>query len=97
MIVQKSGMMSSQNPLSTTTRYYVNDYEAKRNGPSVANTQKQWGEGQRETYLRTGVESKNNPFAQNVDTYYQDYKGKKVEEIAEKPQPKAPRYQTYML
>lgn len=47
MVVQKSGMVSSANPLSTTTRYYVNDYEAKRNMPSVASLDKHNGNGER--------------------------------------------------
>jgi hypothetical protein len=29
MVVQRTGMVSSENPLSTTTRYYSNGYEAK--------------------------------------------------------------------
>lgn len=32
-----------------------------------------------------------------METYYQDYKGKKIEEHADKPQPKQPKYKTYML
>jgi len=50
MVVQKSGMVSSANPLSTTTRYYVNDYEAKRNMPSVASLEKHNGNGERQFY-----------------------------------------------
>ena len=30
MVVQRSGMMSGENPLSTTTRYYNNPYDSKR-------------------------------------------------------------------
>lgn len=63
MVVQKTGMVSADNPLSNSSRYYSNSYEAKRNAPSVANTQKVWGEPERDHYIRSGVESKNNPFA----------------------------------
>jgi len=62
MVVQKSGMMSSANPLSTTTRYYTNPYEAKRDAPSVANNQRNYGEPERNFHQRTGEESKSNPF-----------------------------------
>lgn len=65
--------MSSENPLSTTTRYYNNPYEAKRQTPSVANNQRNYGE-QRDHYVRTGVESKNNPLANN-STHYKGYNG----------------------
>ena len=54
--------MSSENPLSTTTRYYNNPYEAKRQTCSVANDKKNWGEPDRGYYMRSGEESKNNPF-----------------------------------
>jgi hypothetical protein len=54
MILQKSGMVSSENPLSTTTKMYTNQYEAKRNAPSVANNQKNWGEPERTHHQRTG-------------------------------------------
>jgi hypothetical protein len=50
MVVQKSGMMSSSNPLSTTTRYYNNPYEAKRTAPSVANQARVNGEPERGYY-----------------------------------------------
>jgi hypothetical protein len=56
-------MVSSENPLNNTARYYNNPYEAKRNMPSVANDKKNWGEPERDHYIRSGVESKNNPFA----------------------------------
>lgn len=59
-------MVSSENPLSTTTRYYSNNYDSKRQTPSVANDRKNWGDGDRQHYLRTGVESANNPLANNV-------------------------------
>jgi Ca2+-binding EF-hand superfamily protein len=61
---QRMGMVSSENPLSTTTRYYTNEYDSARKVPSVANEKKNWGEN-RDHYLRTGVESANNPFAAN--------------------------------
>jgi hypothetical protein len=77
-------MVSSDNPLSTTTRYYSNNYDSKRQTPSVANLQKNWGE-ERSHYLRTGVESANNPFSQNVQHHYQGFHGKKVEEKEEAP------------
>jgi len=66
MVVQRSGMVSSENPLSTTTRYYSNGFEAKRQTASVANNK---GES-RDYYLKTGVESKNNPLAHNVEKHY---------------------------
>jgi len=45
MVAQRMGMVSSKNPLSTTTRYYTNNYNSKRQVPSVANDQKNFGEG----------------------------------------------------
>lgn len=87
MVVQRTGMVSSENPLSNTTRYYSNNYEAKLQTPSVANDKKNWGES-RDYYLRTGVVSKNNPLAQNSQQYYSNFHGKKVDEIVEPPQPK---------
>lgn len=64
MIVQKTGMVSSENPFSnTSTRYYHNPYEAKRDCPSVANTKKIVGAQERSHYLRSGEESKENPLA----------------------------------
>lgn len=63
MVAQRMGMVSSENPLSTTSRYYTNPYHSRRNVPSIANNQKNYGEGMREHYLRTGVPSKNNPLA----------------------------------
>jgi len=88
MVVQKSGMMSSQNPLSTTTRYYTNPYEAKRQVDSVANIKNE----QRDHYLKGGAESKGNPLTNNVEGYYQNYQGKKMDERPDKPQPKQPKY-----
>jgi Mor family transcriptional regulator len=80
------GMVSKDNPLSTTTRYYANPYDSKRQVPSVANDQKNYGEGARNFYLRTGVESKNNPLAHvTTNNYYSNFQGKKVEEIVEQP------------
>ena len=64
--------------------------------PSVANTGKMWGE-QVGNYQRTGTESKNNPLAHQVDSYYQTYSGKKIDEIPERPQEKQPKYKLYML
>ncbi len=55
-------MVSSDNPLSTTTRYYSNNYDSKRQTASLANNQKNYGES-RDHYIKTGVESKNNPLA----------------------------------
>ena len=99
MVVQRSGMMSSENPLTTTTRYYSNPYEAKRQTPSVANDNKNWGDGGKDFYCRTGVESKNNPFTHRSDaaTHYNDFHGKKCDEIEEKPQIKAPKFKQYLL
>jgi hypothetical protein len=75
-------MVSSENPLSNSSRYYVNDYEAKRSQPSVANNQRNYGEEKKEHYQRSGTESKNNPLA-HTNNYYQNYTGKKVEEYVE--------------
>ena len=63
-------MVSSENPLSNTGRYYNNPYDSKRSMPSVANDRRNYGEPEREHYYRSGVESKNNPFAQNVEQHY---------------------------
>jgi hypothetical protein len=62
MVAQRSGMVSSENPLSTTTKLYQNNFESKRQMPSVANTGKMWGD-KKDNYQRTGTESKNNPLA----------------------------------
>jgi hypothetical protein len=59
-------MMSSENPLSTTTRHYSNNYGANRQTTSVANDRTE----QRDHYLRTGVESKNNPLAHGSNKHY---------------------------
>lgn len=84
MVAQRMGMVSKDNPLSNTTRYYANPYDSKRQVPSVANHQKTYGEGNRDFYMRTGVESQNNPLSQgNSINYYSNFKGKKVDEIAE--------------
>jgi calcyphosin len=96
MVAQRSGMVSSDNPLSTTTKLYQNNFESKRQMPSVANTQRMWGE-QKDNYQRTGTESKNNPFSHQVDNYYQSYSGKKIDEIPERPQQKPPKFKVYML
>ena len=37
MVSQRMGMVSLDNPLSNTTRYYANTYHSKRQVPSVAN------------------------------------------------------------
>lgn len=37
MVSQRMGMVSQDNPLSNTTRYYSNAYDSKRQLPSVAN------------------------------------------------------------
>lgn len=98
MVAQRMGMVSKENPLSTTTRYYANSYHSKRQVPSVANPQKAYGEGARDYYLRTGVESQNNPLAQvSTSNYYSNFKGKKVEEIEEQPQIKAPKFLQYQI
>ena len=52
--------------------------------PSMANNTKNYGES-RDHYLRTGVESKNNPLASTHTSYYTGYHGKKVEEIESEP------------
>lgn len=93
MVVQRSGMVSSENPLSTTTRYYSNGFDAKLQTQSVANTKSD----NRDYYLKTGVESKNNPLAHGTNKHYSSHHGKKVEEMPEKPQPKQPKYKAYML
>lgn len=98
MVSQRMGMVSSENPLSNTTRYYSNAYDSKRQVPSVANDQKNYGEGTRNHYLRTGVESKNNPLgAQTTQNYYTGYHGKKVDEIVSEPELKQPKYLQYHL
>lgn len=98
MVAQRMGMVSKDNPLSTTTRYYANPYDSKRQVPSVANHQKNYGEGNRDFYLRTGVESQNNPLAQiSTSNYYSNFKGKKVDEIVEQPQIKAPKFLQYHI
>ncbi len=57
------GMVSKDNPFSNTAVYYLNPQDSKRQVPSVANYQKNYGEGTRDFYQRTGMESKNNPLA----------------------------------
>lgn len=37
MVQQRSGMVSSDNPLSNTTRYYQNNFDSKRQVASIAN------------------------------------------------------------
>lgn len=56
-------MVSSDNPLSNSSRYYNNPYEAKRTAFSVANYAKNYGEPEKEHYIRSGAESSNNPFS----------------------------------
>lgn len=55
-------MVSSENPMSTASKLYQNNYESKRQVSSIANTGKTYGD-QKDTYQRTGTESKNNPLA----------------------------------
>lgn len=62
-------MVSSENPLSNTTRYYSNNYDAKLQGSSVANERSE----QRDHYLKSGTESKNNPMAHGTNKHYQSY------------------------
>jgi hypothetical protein len=84
MVAQRMGMVSKDNPLSNTTRYYANPYDSKRQVPSVANYQKAYGEGVRNNYIRTGIESQNNPLAQiSTSNYYSNFTGKQVNEIEE--------------
>jgi hypothetical protein len=74
-------MMSSENPISTTTRLYQNNYEAKK-GNSLAHH----GREEKDQYLRSGVSSKDNPLAaSSTSGYYQGFTGKKVEERVEAP------------
>jgi len=96
MVVQRSGMMSGENPLSTTTRYYNNPYDSKRQTPSVANNNRNYGEPERGYYQRTGEESKNNPFYAQEATY-QTHHGKKVEEKVSRPENPKPKHLTYTL
>lgn len=96
MVQQRSGMVSSDNPLSNTTRYYQNNFDSKRQIASVANNNRLYGE-QKDHYARTGVESKNNPLAQDLQSKYSGFHGKRVEEVEGKPQPKQPKYKLYML
>ncbi len=83
-------MMSNENPLSQTTRYYSNQYEAK-NGVSMSNVNKTYG-APRENYIRSGEESKQSVFADNSGAYFQNHKGKKVDEKASAPEDPKPRY-----
>ena len=63
----------------------------------MANNNKNFGET-RNHYLRTGVESANNPLAHaTTSNYYSNYKGKKVEEYVEEPQIKAPKFLQYHI
>lgn len=92
------GMVSQDNPLSTTTKFYANAYDSKRQIPSVANDNKNYGEGTRNHYMRTGTESKNNPLAFNsTNTYYSNFTGKKVDEIVEQPSTKQPKFLQYHI
>jgi len=50
MVAQRMGMVSKDNPLSNTTRYYANPFDSKRQVPSVANDQKNYGEGAKNFY-----------------------------------------------
>jgi hypothetical protein len=77
-------MMSSENPLTTTTRHYQNNYEAKK-GTSLANNDRV----DKDYYLKSGVSSKDNPLAASTTAdYYQGFTGKKVEERVDAPQAK---------
>jgi hypothetical protein len=97
MVAQRMGMVSNENPLSTTTRYYTNNFNSKRQVPSVANDQKNFGEG-RNYYQRTGIESKNNPLvSHNTKSAYTGYHGKKVEEVVSEPQQRDPKFLQYHL
>ncbi len=96
MVQQRMGMVSQDNPLSTTTKFYANAYDSKRQIPSVANDHKNYGEGTRNHYLRTGTESKNNPMTSNsTNTYYSNFQGKKVDEVVEQPITRQPKYLQY--
>ena len=55
-------MVSQDNPLSSASRLYNNAFDSKRPVASVANNNRNYGEKQ-EFYYRSGMESKNNPFA----------------------------------
>jgi hypothetical protein len=82
-------MTSSQNPFETSSKHYVNNYDSKRKGvPSIANTGKVYGDGPRESYLRSGHESSSNPLAANVNyaEKYASHTGKKVTEYNTAPQ-----------
>jgi Ca2+-binding EF-hand superfamily protein len=75
MVVQRSGMVSSDNPLSGTKQMYSNNYGANRTMPSVANTKKVNNDQDRGTYMRSGEVSANNPF-ESGKQYYSEHKGK---------------------
>lgn len=91
-------MVSSLNPLSTTNRYYANPYDSKRMMPSVANNPKTYGEGVRDNYLRSGVESSNTPLnSTTAATFYSGFHGKKVVEVESEPLQKQPKFLSYHI
>jgi len=96
MISQKSGMVSTQNPMSQTTSAYQNNYDSRRTAPSIANTTKVNNDPSRSHYMRTGETSANNPFESNKQ-FYSNHKGKKVDEFNPQPTIAAPKFQTYTL
>lgn len=65
--------------------------------PSLANQQKAFGETQKSHYQRTGVASANNPLAATSNNYYQNFHGKKIEEIEKEPEIAPPKYLQYHL
>lgn len=84
-------MMSGENPLSKTNRYYYNPYDSKRQVNSVANYQREYAE-QRDTYERPGTSSKNNPLAGNLNNYYSSVKSKPISERETAPVEKKPKF-----
>lgn len=87
------GMVSSENPLSNTNKYYANQYHSKRQEPSLAN--QDFGDSSKAYYQKTGVVSKNNPMAQS--NYYSGYHGKKMDEVEKVPEIQQPKYLQYHL
>lgn len=84
MVSQRMGMVSSENPLSNTNKYYANQYHSKRQEPSLANQDKNFGDSSKAYYQKTGVVSKNNPMAQS--NYYSGYHGKKMDDFEKVPE-----------
>ena len=97
MVVQRTGMTSSDNPLSTTTKHYHSKQVAERGITSLSNPNRTYAEPSRTHYQVAGEESKTNPFGQQTKQYYTDKTGKPVQEQKVQPQPPMPKYQQMLL